>query len=271
MSKRLSLEGNTLVVRESGGKSTILPLDDLRLVFMVSYFDFKWNFFINRTRESVSILDLDALSPEKQASVFQTFRELLGKGGKYELGKVHLCLADFTQNSTSFTLFDIKSSGIDPFDSLANACPARQKKRTNWLAGNPQVELVGGGRNTAIVDKAGFRVGKKFIPWEETATVKIEISDNGLVKAAHLLVVPQGVSTGAFSMKQYKYALRFIKKNMVEVYYAECTFWRNLCAEKDRESPLTEKLTTLKDLWDQGVISEEKYQQAKAKALEELT
>jgi hypothetical protein len=284
MRKSLFLDGSTLWVRKLSSllhgpvglikprgrpKGVPLALDDLRLVFMVSYFDFKYKFFANTTSESVSVLDLDDLGAKEQASVFETLQTLLQSAKNYELGKVHICLADFGKNSSSFTLLDLKRSKVDIFGPLAAASPVRRKKRAEWLKGNPNVTLMGGG--TAVVDASGFTKGNKFLSWAEIATIQIYVQDTGLFKSASLLMIPHGVNTGAYGMKKFKYSLRSIKKDRLELYYAECFFWMLLAQNKGKKSGLTERLTTLKGLLDQGAISEEKYQQAKAKALEELT
>jgi hypothetical protein len=270
MKRNLSLANGKLVVKEGWGKEVELALDDLRLLYMVSYFDFRFQFLTNTSKQSVSVMDLDSLSAEKQDSAFQTLRQMMEAGKNFALKNVFLCMASYGRESILFTLLDLKRSGVDIFTPLMAGSAVRQEKLKKWLAGDPHVVLSGGG-STAVVNKAGFKVGSKFLPWSETATIKIQINETAFFKVASLLVVPNGVSTGSFGMKQYKYSLRNIKRNRLELYYAECTFWRLQADKKTQETGLTERLTALKDMRDQGVLTEEKYQKAKSQILSELS
>jgi hypothetical protein len=269
MKKRLSLEGGLLVVLERG-RPLEFRLDDLRLVFLVGYFNYNFKFLSNTTTQSVQVLDLDASAGEAGGASFEGAASLL-TARNAELKKTYLCIADFGSNSVQVSFLDIKQSGLDIFGPLAAAQSVRSQKRQAWLATRPQVRLFGGGSKFAIVDEKGFAVGKKFISWADVALVKIHIQDNSFFKVASLLMIPHGVNTGAFGMQQFKYSLPRIKLYRTELYYAECVFWRRLAASGGTVPSLTAKLTTLKELHDKGVLSNEKFAEAKAQAIAELT
>jgi len=215
--------------------------------------------------QNIEGYNLDSLPDDTFSRVTAEFKEKLLTEKTFILKDVKLCLADYANHSAIISLYDVKKSKVDLFDQLLFYRKTRVEKLNQWLSTYPEVRLEGGMGAKAFVNKEGFRKGEnKFIPWSQVGTIQIVEKNFGL---SDLLIIPEGVSTGMYSLKKFRYSLGNISTKKKELYLAECNFWRTM-EEEHEEIP--EKIKELSQLKEQGILSEEKFNEAKKKLLAEI-
>jgi hypothetical protein len=260
---KISLKDNMLIVKEGMGKYTSLPLDALRLLYIFFPGNFKW--YVVASSQNIEGYNLDSLPEDAFSRVTAEFKEKLLTEKTFILKDVKLCLADYANHSTVISLNDVKKSKVDLFDKLLLYRKPRVDKLNQWLTTYPEVRLEGGLGAKAFVNKEGFRKGdNKFIPWNQVGTIQIVEKNFGL---SDLLIIPQGVGTGIYSLKKYRYSLGNISTKKKELYIAECNFWRTMEAEQE---DIPEQIKELSQLKEQGILTEEKFNEAKKKLLAEI-
>jgi hypothetical protein len=258
----ISINENVVTVKKFMGKPISLALDSLRLVYIFFPGTFKW--YVVTSKQDINGYNIDALIEEKIPGVFGEFKKLLENKRNTGLRDVKICLADYNNQSVMFDFKDLKASKVDFFEALLRFRKDRLEKLKKWLATTPEVKIKGGRGQDAYLGQEGFRDGKKFVNWKEVATIQIVEKNFGV---SDLLVIPKGVSTGMYGFKKYKYSVGNISTKKKELYIAECNFWRTLSAEQDN---IDEKLKELAEMRDQGILSEQKFSEAKKKILVEI-
>lgn len=264
---KLTLNENMLTVKEGMGKSTLLPLDALRLVYIFFPGTFKWRVITStQSIDGYNLDDFVHLSEETASRLFDEFRQALANERDFVLSGIKLCLADYNNHSAIITLKDVKKSKSNILEKLLYYRETRIEKLNKWLATYPAVTLQGGfAGGIAVIDKNGFSKGKdKFIAWKEVGTIQVAEKNFG---TSDFLIIPNGVSAGMFSFKKYRYTLGNISTKKKELYIAECNFWRTM---EDSRDDIPQKIRELSELKEQGVLSEEKFIEAKKKLLAEI-
>lgn len=259
---RISISENVLTVKEGWSRPVSLTLDALRLVYIFYPGTFKW--YVVSSKQDINGYNLDALPEDKISSVFGEFKSILDQKKTTGMGNVKLCLADYNNQSVMFTFKDLKASNVDIFEALMRYRKPRIDKLNKWLASYPVVSIKGGMGQEATINHEGFRHGKKFVDWKDVATIQIAEKHFGM---SDMLVIPRGVSTGMYSFAKFKYSLGNISTKKKELYIAECNFWRTLA---DGQHDINLKLKELVEMRDQGILSEEKFTQAKQKLLAQI-
>jgi hypothetical protein len=257
---KISLKDNMLIVKEGMGKYISLPLDELRLLYIFFPGNFKW--YVVASSQNIDEYNLDSLPEDAFYQVTAEFKERLLKERSFILKDVKLCLADYANHSAVISLNDVKKCKVDLFDKLLFYRKPRVDKLNQWMTTYPEVRLEGGLGAKAFVNKEGFRKGdNKFITLNQVGNIQIVEKNFGL---SDLLIIPQGVSSGMYSLKKYRYSLGNISTKKRELYLAECNFWR-IMEEKQEDIP--GKIKELSQLKEQGILSEEKFDEAKKKLL----
>jgi len=263
---KLSLNENMLTVKEGMGKTTSLPLDALRLVYIFFPGTFKWRVITSTQSIDGYNLDVANLPGDTVSRLFDEFNQALTRERDFVLSGMKLCLADYNNHSAVISLKDVKKSKADILGKLLYYRDARIEKLSKWLATYPKVTLQGGfAGGSAVIDKEGFVKGKdKFIAWKDVETIQVVEKNFG---TADFLIIPKGVGTSMFSFKKYRYSVGNISMKKKELYIAECNFWRTMEDERD---DIPQKIRELSELKEQGVLTEEKFIEAKKKLLAEL-
>jgi hypothetical protein len=264
---KLTLNENMLAVKEGMGKSTSLPLDALRLVYIFFPGSFKWRVITStQSIDGYNLDDFIHLSRETASRLFEEFTQVITNERDFVLSGMKLCLADYNNHSTIISLKDIKKSKSNILEKLLHYRDARIEKLNKWLATYPAVTLQGGfAGGTAVIDKNGFSKGRdKFVAWKDVGTIQVAEKNFGI---GDLLIIPKGVGTGMFSLKKYRYTLGNIKMKQKELYIAECNFWRTL---EDNRDDIPQKIRELSELKEKGVLTEEKFIEAKKRLLAEI-
>jgi|GEM_PF-3152024 len=263
---KLNLNENMLTVKEGMGKSTSLPLDALRLVYIFFPGTFKWRVITSSQSIDGYNLDVAHLPGDTVSQLFDEFNQVLERERDFVLSGMKLCLADYNNHSAIFTLKDVKKSKTDILGKLLYYRDARIEKLNKWLATYPGVTLQGGfAGGSAVIDKNGFSKGKdKFIAWKDVGTIQVVEKNFG---TSDFLIIPEGVGASMFSFKKYRYSLGNIGTKKKELYIAECNFWRTMEDERD---DIPQKIRELSELKEQGVLTEEKFIEAKKKLLAEI-
>lgn len=260
---KITLQDNVLTVKQGLGKYVSLPLDALRLVYMFFPGTFKW--YVVASRQDINGYNLDSLPEETIRKLFGELNEVIARGRSFTLGDFKLCLAGYDNQSALISLKDVKKNKLDLLDRLLVYRKARLDRLEQWLLTYPEVRLDGGMGAKAFINREGFRKGSdKFIPWKEVGTIQIAEKNFGI---SDFLVIPQGVSTGLYSLKKYRYSLGNISTKKKELYIAECNFWRTM---EEKEEDVPQKIRELSQLKDQGILSEEKFNEAKQRILAQM-
>jgi hypothetical protein len=260
---KIGLEENKLIVKDGIFKSNTLALDDLRLVYLFLPESLK-SWFVVTSSSGIEGYNLDSVTDDKIHELSQNFDEMIRREKGYKLSAIKLCLANYENRAALVSLKEFKGSKIDIFSQLLRYRTERIGKRKQWLKGNPEVVLKGVMGQQAVVNARGFRRGKKMIAWEDVGTMQI----NTVNFSTNLLVIPKGVSSGYFSFKKHQYSFGISLKKK-ELYIAECDFWMSepaLAGDKDIPGQIEE----LAQLRDQGVLAEEKFQEAKKALLAKI-
>jgi len=260
---KMTLQDNILTVGQGLGKYITLHLDSLRLVYMFFPGNFKW--YVLTSSQDINAYNLDSLPDDTAGKLFKEIQEMVSQGSSFSLSDFKLCLAGYDNSSALISLKEVKKSKVDVLGRLLSYRKTRLEKLNQWLLTYPEVKLEGGMGAKAFINREGFRKGNnKFVPWSEVETLQVVDKNFGM---SDFLVVPKGVSTGLYSLKKYRYSLGNISTKKKELYIAECNFWRTL-AENEEDVP--RKIKELSQLKDQGILSEEKFQEAKQKILAQM-
>ena len=242
----LKLSGNILSVRGGGGRSRQFTVDELRLAFMVT--TAKVRFFAITGGDDLLVLDLD---DENQSEGIDLLHKMFLESKPGPLSGFDICLADYEGNMAVLALKSFKKEGIDIIDLLGKTRERRVEKRKSWLACDPTVTLKGR-FGTAKLNRQGyFLSSNKSLRWDEVGQIQINKQES-LITTTHLLVIPQGVGGGFFSMKKFKYALKGIPNKLANLYLSECSFWRNQTFEKN-EKKIEEE--AMRELVRDGIVS----------------
>lgn len=264
---KINLKENMLAVKEGMGKSTSLPLDALRLVYIFFPGTFKWRVITStQSIDGYNLDDTAHLSGDTVSQLFDEFNQVLERERNFVLNDIKLCLADYNNHSAVISLKDVKKSKCDVLGKLLYYRDTRIEKLNKWLGTYPKVTLQGGfAGGSAVIDKEGFVKGKdKFIAWKDVETIQVVEKNFG---TADFLIIPKGVGTSMFSFKKYRYSVGNISMKKKELYIAECNFWRTM---EDEGDDIPQKIRELSELKEQGVLTEEKFIEAKKKLLAEI-
>ena len=260
---KITLNDNMLIIKEGMGKHTSLPLDALRLLYIFFPGNFKW--YVVASSQDIDGYNLDSLPEDNFSRVIEELKEKLLVEKNFILQDVKLCFADYANHSAVISLKDVKKNKVDLLDKLLLYRKPRVDKLNQWLATYPEVRLEGGMGSKAFVNREGFRKGEnKFIPWKEVGTIQIAEKNFGI---SDMLVIPEGVGTGLYSLKKYRYSLGNISTKKKWLYIAECNFWRTM---EDPQEEIPDKIKELSQLKEQGILTEEKFNEAKKKLLAEI-
>jgi len=215
---KLKLQENQIIIKEGLFKKVSLPLDSLRLLYLVSPGTFKW--YVVTSSSQTEFYNLDALPEEIFKELLKELSEQLKKEKAHRLTGIKLCLAGYDNHSALISFKDLKLSKIDLFEKLLTYRKERLRELAEWLKNNPQVEIKG-----AALNKEGFRKGKnKFIDWKDVGAIQSETVNFN----TSVLILPKGSSGGMFNLKRYKYSIQRIPEKKKEIYIAECNFWHSL-------------------------------------------
>ena len=264
---KLSLNENMLTVKEGMGKTTSLPIDALRLVYIFFPGTFKWRVITStQSIDGYNLDDTAHLAGDTVSQLFDEFNQVLDGERNFVLNDIKLCLADYNNHSAIISLKDVKKSKADILGKLLYYRDTRIEKLNKWLATYPKVTLQGGfAGGSAVIDREGFVKGKdKFIAWKDVETIQVVEKNFG---TADFLIIPKGVGKSMFSFKKYRYSVGNISMKKKELYIAECNFWRTMEEERD---DIPQKIRELSELKEQGVLTEEKFIEAKKKLLAEI-
>ncbi|MBN1647959.1 MAG: hypothetical protein JW874_07995 [Spirochaetales bacterium] len=242
----ISLNGTVLSVSAGLQKPQVFDFEKLRLVYLVTTGNMKG--FIVQSSWDIYAIDVD--DPD-MAEAVTTMATLFGERKTWGLSEIKLCLANYEQGRLEINLKKIKNAGVDLFTLLSATRDKRVAYRNDWLQTGQSVLLRGRNRVNIGAQGAVFSEKKK-ISWDEVDRIQLDKQES-LVTVTSLLLIPAGVSGGAFSMKKYKYALRGIPNKQAELYLAECLFWKNGKIDKDRKT-LEDKAK--EELIRDGIISE---------------
>ena len=217
---KLKLLDNQIIIKEGLFKKVSLPLDSLRLLYLISPGAFKW--YVVSSSSSKEFYNLDALPEEIFKKLLNELSGQIEKEKAYRLDGLKLCLVDYNNQSAVITFKDLKLSKIDLFEKLLSNRQERIRKLEEWMGNSPQVEIKG-----AVFNKEGFRKGKnKFIAWQDVGGIQSETVNF----TTSVLILPKGSSGGMFNLKRYKYSIQRIPEKKKEIYMAECNFWHSLAA-----------------------------------------
>ena len=215
---KLKLQENQIIVKEGLFKKVSLPLDSLRLLYLVSPGTFKW--YVVTSSSMTEFYNLDVLPEESFKELVKEFSAQIKEEKAHRLTGLKLCLADYDNHSAIISFKDLKLSNIDLFEKLLTYRKERLRKLTEWLNNSPQVEIKG-----AVLSREGYRKGKnKFIDWKDVGAIQSETVNFN----TSVLMLPKGSSGGMFNLKRYKYSIQRIPEKKKEIYMAECNFWHSL-------------------------------------------
>lgn len=215
---KITLNEKTVTVKEGVFKKVSLPVDSLRLLYLISPASFKW-FVVTSSSES-AFINLDSLPEDTFKEFLNELSEQMEKEKAYRLTGIKLCLKDYEDNATLITLRDLKLSKVHLFEKLIRYREERLRRLTDWLENEPEVRLKG-----AVLNKEGFHNGKKnSIAWKDVGAIQSETLNFN----TSILLLPEGSSGGMFNFKRYKYAIPRIPEKRKEIYMAECNYWRSL-------------------------------------------
>jgi hypothetical protein len=200
-------------------------LDRLRLFCVVVPGTFKWR-VVTSSRE-LGMFFPDLLPDETADSLYGFLEEALESGNRDAFQGVKVCLAGFDGETGVFDLQKMKTTRGGLLGGLYHFRGERRARLKEFLDGAPVVTLKGWLGRKAILDRDGFHVGKKQLPWADVKGIQVETM-NGMV--THMYVLPEGRSGGIFDLKRGKYSLTGIPTKKKELYVAECNFWRTLVA-----------------------------------------
>lgn len=232
---RIKIIDNQLMIREGFFKKSVFHLDSLRLIYIFLPESLK-SWFLVSSSAGIESYNLDSVSDENIQSLTQTFDEMVRQEKAYKLSGIKLCLADYQDRSVIVPLKYFKHSQVNIFDYFLKYREQRMEKRREWLGSAPRVTLKGLFGQRAIVDARGFHRGKKSIAWKDVGQLQI----NTVNMSTDLLVIPQGIGTGFFSLKKYHYSLRISLKKK-DLFLAECNFWMSSGEEvkENQSEPLS--------------------------------
>ena len=215
---KITLNEKTVTVKEGVFKKVSLPLDSLRLLYLIAPGSFKW--FVVTSSSQNSFINLDSLPGDTFKKLLNELSEQMEKEKAYRLTGIKLCLKDYEDNDTLITLRDLKLSKTDLFEKLIRYREERLRRLNDWLKDEPEVRLKG-----AVLNKEGFHNGKKkFIAWQDVGSIQSETVNFN----TSILLLPEGSGGGMFNLKRYKYAIQRIPEKRKEIYMAECNFWHSL-------------------------------------------
>jgi hypothetical protein len=215
---KISLNERTVTVKEGVFKKVSLPLDSLRLLYLIAPGSFKW--FVVTSSSRNAFINLDSLPGDTFKKLLNELSEQMEKEKAYRLTGIKLCLKDYEDNATLITLRDLKLSKADLFEKLLEYREERLRRLKDWLKDEPEVRLKG-----AVLNKEGFHNGKKkFIAWQDVGAIQSETVNFN----TSILLLPEGSGGGMFNFKRYKYSIQRIPEKHKEIYMAECNFWHSL-------------------------------------------
>lgn len=216
LGNQLGLAGDVLTVRQFG-----FPMRDLRYVSVLLPGS-GWTVLVHSS-QTRSCIDLDLLSEAEHAALCAQLTQRAKKGGLLAgLGEIVFCLADYRGNHAQFSLADVKQSRLDVLGELGKHRGARLAARREWFGGDARVTLPGAFFGSMEMDRAGVHMGRQHVAWKDVGTVQVH-TVNGI--AAHFYVIPQGVSSGAYSFSKGKYGMN-ISVGRADMYTCEANFWR---------------------------------------------
>jgi hypothetical protein len=223
----LSLCGNKLTITRFGGMELSFEMDKLRFIFALIPGKF-WTVLVHSSQKR-SCVDLDGLSDEEFATFNDRIQTLMRDGGfMSSLGEYIICLADYNHNYAQLTLKQIKASGINFLGVLSQTRQQRLSSRRDWLQHDAYIVMHGTLWNKAVLNLEGFRKGRRFIRWDDVEIVHTLVQ-NGMI--ARIYPVPRR-SKKLFGPGKYKYGM-LIPVKKVDIYTAECIFWRSLTKKKE--------------------------------------
>ena len=221
---KITVQGSILSVKNGPGKALEFDFEKLRLAYLVTTDNMRG--FLTLSSWDIYTIDVD--NPESGEAV-KTIAGIYEAQKARGLSGVKLCLAGYGGNKLVMNLKKFHKAGTDLFGLLRKTAASRIALRQQWLGTSPDVRLQGKfGRITLNAEGAVFSDRKK-ISWDQVETIQLDKQES-LVTVTSLLLIPKGVSSGAFSMKKYKYALRYIPNKLADLYLAECLFWKTVSA-----------------------------------------
>jgi hypothetical protein len=230
---KVVFDDGSVTVRTGLLTSRRFAWSELRLLFLVVPGAYKWH-WITASSQRWSYLNLDPIAEDEFAKISGAVASIVNDETPSALREVQVVLGDYHGNYASFTLKDVKKSGVDLVAQLRQSRGERMRKLGSWLQCDPSIPLRGV-FGQAVLDRRGYRLSSRtFVPWAEVASYQMETT-NGIV--CRFYVIPQGVSAGAFSFAKVKYSM-LVSPGGQHTCTAECQFWRTLDAvEPGVEAP----------------------------------
>jgi hypothetical protein len=258
--KKIELTNHVLTVYDEGVKH--FELNNLRLVF--SFLPGKFSYYVIGSSQQINSLNIDFLDDEKSAS-FQMEMGLI-EASDVGLDSYKFYLGNYTGQTALLSIKELKANRISLIPLLFHYKNERITKRNEWVKTYPQLSLKGSMGSSMILTVDGLRIKKKFLEWDKVAKYEIQKNNFGL---SHFLIIPKGIDARFFSFTKYKYCLSNIPTKKYPLYMAECEFWRYL---KDHEgsNDLINQLKKLQELKDSGILTNERFEEAKQKLLTSL-
>jgi hypothetical protein len=214
----IHVDNNILTIKLGFKKEQSFDMEKLRLNYLVTETNIK--FFSSKS--DIATVDLDN---KEQEEALNLFNEAFKTQKPWVLSSINICLADYSENRLVVGLHKFKKADINIFEILKTYREKRISMREEWLKTNPSVFL-----KNATLNKEGFKLSeKKSISWNDVKLIQKYVNES-LITSISILMIPEGVGTGHFGIKKFKYSIRGVPKKLADLYLAECIFWKNLAA-----------------------------------------
>jgi hypothetical protein len=208
-------------------KTYQLPLDQLRLFCIIIPGSSKWR--LVSTSQELDVYFPDLMSQDNADALYELLDELTSTEKPYDPSTSMFCLADYEDQGIVIRPNKLtESSRMALLSGLYEFRNERRERLKQWLSKNPDVTLKGGLGSKAILNRNGYHLKNKDLPWSKVKKITTQTTGS-LLSTTHMFVLTEGHSGGMFDFHMGDYALARISTKKKELYIAECNFWRTYC------------------------------------------